>query len=71
MYSLLKSMELHTMLEGYFTDDQKQRIVAHCESLGPEKDLGLRIEWLEPQRMPAIVAYVQEARAIRTGQGAG
>jgi DNA-binding transcriptional MerR regulator len=137
--TLLKSMEVHTMLEGYFTDEQKQRIVAHRESLGPEGDLDLRTEWLEvlkklddklqastpagdlevqalsarwdeigtsytgrapdildsarrlwedkapevsahvsgaigwlePSRLPAIVAYVEEARAIRTGQGAG
>ncbi len=43
---LLKSMEVHTMLEGYFTDEQKQRIVDRRESLGTEKDAGLRAEWV-------------------------
>jgi DNA-binding transcriptional MerR regulator len=129
---LLKSMEVHTMLEGYFTDEQKQRIVDRRETLGTEQDTGLRAEWValfkdlndkllagtpagdpevqamsarwdeigasftggdpdllesadrlwrenkeavsahvsqaigfDPQRMPAVVGYVEEARAIR------
>lgn len=137
--TLLKSMEVHTMLEEYFTDEQKKRIVAQRESLGSQTDLDLRgewlqvlktlddrlqsgtpagdsevqalsarwdeigtsytgtapdilesarrlwqdkapevsahvsgaIGWLEPSRLPAIVDYVAEARAIRTGQAGG
>lgn len=130
---LLKSMEVHTMLEGYFTDEQKQRIVDRRESLGAGEDAGLRTEWValfeelnknledgvpagdpkvqqlatrwdeigasftggdpdllesadrlwkenreavsahvsqaigfDPQRLTAVVSYVEEARAIRT-----
>lgn len=31
---LMKSVEVHTMLEGYFTDDQRQRIVDRRDSMG-------------------------------------
>ena len=132
---LMKSMEVHTMLEGYFTDEQRQRIVDRRDSMGTEQDTGLRTEWLalfknlndklqagtpagdpevqamsarwdeigtsftgadpdilasadrmwqenkaavshhvgraigfDPGRLPAVVEYVQEARAIRRGQ---
>jgi DNA-binding transcriptional MerR regulator len=131
---LLKSMEVHMMLEGYFTDEQKQRIVDRREKLGSDQDTGLRTEWaalfndlnekllagtpaadpevqamsarwdeigtsftgadpdllesadrlwkenkeavsahvggamgFDPQRLTAVVTYVEEARAIRTG----
>ena len=122
------------MLEGYFTEEQKQQIVARRDSLGA-RDTDLRVEWvgllkglseslkagvpagdaevqrmavrwdeigtayvgedpairesahrlwqenteavsshvskaigwMDPGQMPAVVAYVGEARAIRTG----
>jgi DNA-binding transcriptional MerR regulator len=132
---LMKTMEVHTMLEGYFTDDQRQRIVERRDRMGTEQDAGLRSEWValfkdlngrllagtpagdpevqamsarwdeigtsftgadpdilasadrlwqenkaavsdhvghaigfDPKRLPAVVEYVQEARAARSGQ---
>jgi DNA-binding transcriptional MerR regulator len=131
---LLKSMEVHSMLEGYFTDEQRRRIVERREQMGSENDTGLRAEWVglfkeldgklhagtpagdpevqalsdrwdeigasftggdpdllasahrlweenkaavsdhvsqaigfDPKRLPAVVEYVEAARAIRTG----
>lgn len=133
---LARSMEVHSMLEGYFTEEQKQQIVARRDGLGAG-DQDLRVEWVgllkdlneslkagvppsdpevqrmsarwdeigtayvgedpairesahrlwqentesvsshvskaigwtDPGRMPAVVAYVGEARALRTGAG--
>jgi DNA-binding transcriptional MerR regulator len=132
---LLKSMEVHMMLEGYFTDEQRQRIVERRDRMGADEDSGLRTEWValfkdlndklqagipaddpevqalsvrwdeigtsftgadpdllqsarrlweenkaavsdhvsraigfDPKQMPAVVQYVEEARAIRTGR---
>jgi DNA-binding transcriptional MerR regulator len=85
---LARSMEVHSMLEGYFTDEQKQQIVARRDRLG-DRDQDLRAEWVgllkglseslkagvpasdpEVQRMSARwdeigTAYVGEDPAIR------